>query len=229
MKRAMLFVFIICLFISIPISVTAAGSTMLKGADISVDSSSSTEYTIHENVTLTNIESSMDGTISHTFSNLKNNEISNLEVTSDGQTLIYEWDKGETLNKLNVEVPKEAAGDFTYSLQYNLVLKPNSFTTQLFVPMYPAAGTNNVVHLEFSAPEGEVIQKNSFPVLTKEVGNEVENDMMNIPSHVKYVYGETSNPLNAFNLISRGVIAALIAIIVLWFRAELIKKKEVAA
>jgi competence protein ComGC len=228
MKRAMLIVFIL-LFISIPVSVSAAGSTTVKEADISVDSSSSTQYTLVEKVTLTNIENREEGTIAHTFSNFKNSEISNLEVATDGQELQYEWEKGDSLHKLHVRVPEQAEGEFTYTLKYELALEEDSFTTPLFVPMYPAPGTTNVVHLEFNAPEGEVIQKNSFPVLTKEVGNEVKNDMMNIPSHVKYVYGETSNPFNAFNLISWGVVAALISIIVLWFRAELTKKKEAAA
>ncbi|NQD65435.1 hypothetical protein HP456_05820 [Bacillus haikouensis] len=226
MKRVMFIVFILSFFLYFPASASAAGSTMLKEADISVESSIDSQYKLEEKVTLTHIEESEDGMITHTFSHLKNSEIRDLEVTTDGQALQHEWEKGKTLHKLHVQVPEEAAGEFTYTLSYELNLEEDSFATSLFVPMYPAGGTNNVVHIKFSAPEGEVIHKNSFPVLTKETGNEVETGMMNIPSHVKYVYGETADPFNVFNLISWGVVAVLIAIIVLWFRAELNKKKE---
>jgi hypothetical protein len=226
MKRVMFIVFIVSFIFYLPVSASVAGSTALKEADITVETSTASHYRLAEEVTLANVEASVNGVITHTFSNIKTSEIRDLVVTSDGQALQHEWEKGETLHKLHVQVPQDAAGDFSYTLAYELTLEEDSFATPLFVPMYPAGGTNNVVHLEFSAPEGEVIHKNSFPVLTRESGNEVETEMMNIPSRVKYVYGETANPFNVFNLFSWGVIAALISIIILWFRAELIKKKE---
>jgi hypothetical protein len=229
MKKVVFLAIIVFLFFSVPTSFAAESLTMLKTADIQIKSSTGKTYQIVESVTLTNAENIQEGVISHTFSNLEGNKLGNLVVTSGGQELESEWEEGDALSKLKVNLPDNASSEFTYEIQYQLKLQEGSYTTPLFVPMYPTAGNENVVHINFTAPEGEQIHKNSFPVIIDEVENEVESSIMNIPSHVKYVYGAGVSSLNVFNIVSWGVILALFVIIATWFTAEINKKKGAAA
>ncbi|PFG04511.1 hypothetical protein [Bacillus sp. es.034] len=226
MKKVLVLV-LIFLFCSAAPSM-AAEPTILKEADIQVKAGSDKQYQITENVSLFNA-TGIEESISHTFSNLESSQIDNLIVSANGQELEYVWEKGESLSKLLVTPPENVPDEFTYQLQYDLSLQENVYTTPLFVPMFPAQGNSNIVHITFEAPEGEQVHKNSFPVVIEDVGNKVDSHIMNIPSHVKYVFGDGAGTFNVFNVTSWAVIIALIAVIAVWFRSEVSKKKGVAA
>jgi hypothetical protein len=226
MKKIIFLVLIFFLYSNV--SALAAEPTMLKEATVKVKAGNDKNYAISEKVSLSHA-GSIKEKISHTFSNLESSQIDQLTVTSNGQELEYHWEKGDALNKLLVTPPENVSDDFTYELQYSLTLQEDSYITPLFVPEYPTQGNSNIVQISFNAPEGETVHKNSFPVIIDEVNNEVESHIMNIPSHVKYVYGEDAGPFNVFNVTSWVVVLALITIIFTWFRAEVNKKKGAAA
>jgi hypothetical protein len=228
MKKVYFLVAIIFLVSSFP-AFAAETPTTLKEATINIESFEDKGYQVHESVTLSTIESVENQTIVHTFANVNSASLGDVAIKANGQELQYEWQEGDSLDKLLVHLPENASGEFNYEIQYDLSLQEDSFTTPLFVPLYPSPGTSNIVHLNFKAPEGQNIQKNSFPVVIKKVGNQVENNIMNIPTHVKYVFSEETDVFNFFNYISWGVIIALLAIVFTWFKAELNSKKGVVA
>jgi hypothetical protein len=229
MGKKIIFLMIVFLLMAVPALAAEPLVVNLKEADIKIDSLQDKKYELSETITLTNIENVPDQTITHTLSNIGESTPKDLKIVANGQELKYEMENGTNLNKLHVQVPENSSQDFTYEIQYKLTLQENSFTTPLFVPMHPTLGTANIVHIEFNAPNGETIEKNSFPVLIKSAEGKAENHIMNIPSHVKYVYGEQTNPFNIFNIVSWGVLLGLIAIIVSWFMGEMRKNKGVAA
>lgn len=228
MKKAILLVAIIYFVFSSP-ALAAENATTLKEAKISIETFDDIHYEITESISLNDIEGVGHQKLLHTFSTVESSTLNDLVVLADGKELQYEWEKGNSLNKLIVQLPENSSGEFNYELKYNLSLEAESFTTPLFVPSYPSAGTSNIVHISFKAPDGESIQKNSFPVVIKKVGNEVENHIMNIPSHVKYIHSEETSMFNFFNYMSWGVMICLVAIIAVWLRAELANKKGVVA
>src|SRR5699024_6349947 len=103
-------------------------------------------------------------------------------------------------------IPDNQDSDFSYQISYKTHLEPDEFTTPLFVPEFSSMGEENVVNINFKAPEGMIIQQNSFPIIKGETGNQDATYLMNLPSHVKYVIDTDKNVFNSFNLIGWGTL-----------------------
>ncbi|SLL33498.1 Uncharacterised protein [Mycobacteroides abscessus subsp. abscessus] len=228
MKKVISLVFIVFLLSSFPVF-AEEGTTVLKQADIAIESDADRNYQVIEKILLSDIQALENQEIVHTFASSGQDSVDSLHVSANGQELTYAWEEGESMSRLNISLPENASGDFEYTLEYSFNLQENTFKTPLFVPMIATLGTSNIVHISYQAPEGQIIQKNSFPVINKSTGDTVENNIMNIPTHVNYVYKEKESAFHFFNYISWGVLLCLIIIVGIWFRAERNSNKGVAA
>lgn len=228
MKKVISLVFIVFLLSSFP-AFADEGTTVLKQADIAIESDVDRNYQVTETIILSDINALESQEIVHTFASNGKDSLDSLHVSANGQELTYAWEEGEFMSRLNISLPENVIGEFKYTLEFSFNLQENTFKTPLFVPMIATLGTSNTVHISYQAPEGQTIQKNSFPVINNNTGNTVENNIMNIPTHVNYVYKEKESAFHFFNYISWGVLLCLIIIVGIWFRAERKTNKGVAA
>lgn len=223
MKKIVRFLFILTLLLSIHISVYAADPAIhtLEKAQISITSDGSTNYDILQTISLSG-EGDLNGLqIEHTLSKINQISPENLVFVSDGNELDYVTEEEESLVRYFVIIPQGYSDTFNYEISYALTLEEGTFTTPLFVPMHPAAGKSNVVQIEFQTTEENIVQRNSFPVLKKSVDNQVTSYLMNVPSHVNYIFGPEKNIFNAHNIVSWTAILILLSIIIIWIRSEL--------
>lgn len=223
MKKIISFLSILALLLSIHVSVYAADPAIQKldNAKISITSDGATNYEILQNISLSG-EGDFNGLqIEHTFSKINQISPENLVFVSNGNELDYVTEEEESLFRYFVKIPQGYSDTFNYEISYSLSLEEGTFTTPLFVPMHPAAGKSNVVEIEFQTTEDNIVQRNSFPVLKKSEDNQVTSYLMNVPSHVNYIFGPEKNIFTAHNIVSWTAILILFAIIFIWIRSEL--------
>lgn len=196
-------------------------------ADISITSDGKGHYDIKQTLTIIGEGPFVGNEIEHTFATINGLKPVNFKVVFDGREQEYRPEEAKSLTRYFVTVPEGHSGTINYEISYSLSVSEGTFTTPLFVPMYSTSGTDNVVKIEFKTTDENIVQRNSFPVLKKAEDNHVTSYLMNIPSHVNYIYGTTGNIFNSHNLYSWGAILVLLGIVVYWIRFEL-KSQNVA-
>lgn len=205
-----------------------SSSPTLEKAEINIISDGKVGYEVTQTITIKNVEELVNGSIEHTLSSINDVEINNLNIVSDGRPLDYTIEKSEALDRYFVTVQENSNGNFTYTITYELVLEENEFTVPIFVPMLPSLGAGNIVSINFNTAEGKIIQRNSFPVLKKSEENEVTSYLMNIPSHVNYIFSDTKKVFTLFNFVGWASIVVLLLIVFVWIRSEIKTEKEAA-
>ncbi|MCP8615704.1 hypothetical protein [Salirhabdus salicampi] len=215
-------------FLLLSVSIHADGvDPLLDQADITITVTDDNGYYVEEVITISN-SSSLDGVINHSL--VDADMVSDLTFTANGEALDYQLNEGEVLDKLEVTVADVSTDNLQYVIGYSVHSSEGEFKTPIVVPMYPTAGESAVVNVNFVAPEGNYIHKNSFPVQNETAEGEVTNHLINVPSHVNYIYGPEPTPLfNSYSVISGIIFVVLVGILVSWFRAERKKEMEVAA
>lgn len=193
----------------------------LEKADIEISSDGTGGYSITQKIQLSGEGPTQNNQVEHTLTRINDITPINLQFIHNGEELDYTVKEENSLARYFLQLPEETKGSFEYQIQYELKVEPGVFTTPLFVPIYPAEGQNNVVTIDFETTQENIIQRNSFPILKKPENNQVTSYLMNIPSHVNYIYGHERNILNSYNVISWVSIFILLGIIVIWIRSEL--------
>jgi hypothetical protein len=223
MKKFVALVVLLLSFGSFGISGYAAERSVktVDKADISIISDGKGHYDITQNLTIIGEGGFDENEIEHTFATINGLKPVNLKVVFNGSELDYTAEEANSLIRYFVTVPDGHSGPINYEISYSLSVAEEIFTTPLFIPMYSTSGTGNVVKIEFETTDKNIVQRNSFPVLKKAEDNHVTSYMMNIPSHVNYVYGTTGNIFNSHNLYSWGAILVLLSIVAYWIRFEL--------
>ncbi|MDJ0332985.1 hypothetical protein [Planococcus sp. S3-L1] len=187
---------------------------------VNIVSDGSGNYKINQQIFLTGSGNFSGNQIEHTFSKLKNIEPTNLQFLYQENELDFTTEESSTLVRYYVQIPEGVSDAFEYEVEYAISVDENIFITPLFVPTHPAAGQENAVTINFETTAGNIVQRNSFPVLKKAEDNSVTSYLMNIPSHVNYVYGSERNIFNLFNIVSWSSIIILLSIVAIWIRSE---------
>lgn len=208
-------------------SIFAAGGTpYLKSSKVEVINDGEMNNQIVQEITIGNIDSAVSKTIEHTLSFINQVQPENVSFTANGEELTFSMEETRTLARYALEIPDGVIGDFSYQITYSTKFNQGDFNIPIFVPQYPALGSDNVVTIHFQTAEDKVIQGNSFPILKKNGGNEVTSYLMNLSSHVKFVVGDKKNPFHSFTYYSWGSLIVLFLIIFIWIRSELKTAKK---
>lgn len=226
MKKLVTFFVILVSLITFQIPSYAAEpiAKTLEKTDISIISDGESNYEIRQNIVLKGEGDFSGNQIEHTFSNINDMKPENLQFISVGNELEFTVEELESLDRYFITIPDEITGNFNYEISYTISVEEGEYSTPLFVPMYPAEGQSNIVQIDFQTTEENMVQRNSFPVLKKAEDNEVTSYLMNIPSHVTYIFGPEKNIFNSHNIISWSAIIVLLGIIFIWIRSELKSK-----
>jgi hypothetical protein len=229
MKKVVLFTILLFSFVSfqhVSFADDSVAKTLTK-ADIEITSDGNGNYQMKQVISLKGTGNLSGKKIEHTYSKINEVNPEDLQFVSNQTELEYTTKESDSLVRYFVTIPENTSDSFDYEIVYNLKVDDGVFTTPLFVPLYAATGQENVVKIDFETSEGNIIQRNSFPVLKKAEDNHVTSYLMNIPSHVNYIYGANKNIFNTFNFISWGSILVLLGIVAIWIRSELRQSKGV--
>ncbi|MCC3356136.1 hypothetical protein [Bacillus sp. REN16] len=179
-------------------------------------------YHVNETITLKGLEGVTDGRVEHFVR--KTGLIKNIKITSENQEIPLEVTEGDELDRYFVQIPASNSEMMEYTIEYEVVRVENEFEVPLFVPAYKSQN-DRAVHVTFTAPEGNVVQKNSFPVVLESGHNQIEKDMTNIPVYAKYVFYEKNNSWNSFTIISVISILSILLLLAVWAISEKRKSK----
>lgn len=198
----------------------------LEEATIDVTGDNDKYYEVLQDITIGNFTSLENGEIMHTLTNINEVQVDNLKITSGDSELTYTVEEKAALSKFFLETSKSEGDTFNYQVSYTVQLEEEEFTVPLFVPEFGSIAEENIVAIHFESPEDMILQLNSFPVIKGNKGNSDTSYMMNIPSHVKYVFYEEKKHFNSFNIIGWGSLVAFLLIVFVWIKGE-VKKGEV--
>ena len=213
---AMGLVFILLVFVSSQSVNAEETSPILDQANIEITIDNDV-YTIKQDVVLSNFHGE---SVLHSTKEITENKITNVIFTDDEGELTPVIDEGETLHKYTIEPTNNDGENYSYTIEYNVEKKQDEFEVPLFVPEYASSGDDRVVKISFQAPEGNKIQKNSFPNVIKSNQSYVEKDMANVPVIAKYVFSENPTVFHSFNIISFIPIFSLFLLLTGWAIVE---------
>ncbi|ARK25339.1 hypothetical protein SporoP37_12190 [Sporosarcina sp. P37] len=181
-------------------------------------------YTVIEQIQLGDIQENHIE-VGHTLSKLADNGLSDISFTSDGKDIQPTIENGDLLDKYMLELPRTEQGTADYTIEYTVPRSDQHFDIPLFVPDIAAVDAERNVHLQFEAPEGMEIQKNSFPNIVKGGQQTAEKHMTNIPSKVSYVFADKTIYFHSYNIVSFIALFALLILLVSWGAVEVRKSK----
>lgn len=214
---------IVLFSLSLPLSAVHAETekAALGQANVSIEVKDGV-YFVTEQIKLLHPVHVPDGRLEHTLSKINRVQADNVAFTADHQELkIEEQDEG-ALKKVFVQIPDIQSDAFDYSITYQVTLPAGEYTVPLFVPMYAPEKSENAVDISFQAPDGMVVQQNSFPIVNVKNQSHIESKMINLPSHVSYIYGDHAPFLNSHSVIS--AVTLLILFLILWVWATVERK-----
>lgn len=165
--------------------------------------------------------------IKHYLKTTSENKLLSVSFKLEGQELDFNTSKGEVLDTYNLNASDDFGSSFEYTIEYEVLNNEDEFEVPLFVPDISAASEERNVYLNFEAPKGNVIQKNSFPIVIEKNQEKTSKQMANIPAIVKYVYSEKPTNFHMFNIISFIAISVLILILITWAYIERRKGGEI--
>lgn len=193
----------------------------LEEAHVLIISDGAENYDIKQSISLIGEGDFSGQVVEHTFSTINDMIPENLQFIANGNPLEYTIEEFDALTKYFVSIPDGISENFDYEVNYSLSVENGDFRTPLFVPIHAAEGEKNIVTIDFKTTEENMVQRNSFPVLKKSEDNEVTSYLMNIPSHVTYIFGTEKNIFNSHNIYSWTAIFALLLIVFVWIRSEI--------
>lgn len=226
-KKSFSITSIVLIFILFTSSATFAEEKeppFLEKAAIDIKTDNDKYYEVLQDITIENFASLENGEIMHTLTNINEVQVDNLEITSADRELTYTVEEKNALNKFFLETEGEGE-TFNYQISFTVQLEDDEFTVPLFVPEFGSIAEENIVAIHFEAPEDMFLQLNSFPVIKGKKGNSDTSYMMNIPSHVKYVFYEEKKHFNSFNIVGWGSLVVFLLIVFAWIRGEVKKQK----
>ncbi len=220
-----LIVFILFLLVNPVVFAEEKDPPFLKESTIDIDADNDHYYEVHQDITIGNIDSLEGSEIMHTLSNINEVQVNDLKMTSKDIDLTYTVEEKDALNKYTLDVSESKNDTLNYQISYTVQLNDEEFTVPLFVPEFGSIAEKNIVIINFEGPEDMVLQLNSFPVIKGNKGNSDTSYMMNIPSHVKYVFYEEKRHFNTFNIVGWGSLIAFLIVVFVWIRGEVKKEK----
>lgn len=220
-----LIVFILFLFVNPVVFAEEKEPPFLEESTINIDVDDDKYYEIHQDITIGNIDSFEDEEMMHTLTNLNEVQVNDLKITYEDSELTYTVMEKNALSKYFIEAPKNEGDTLSYQISFTVQLDDEEFTVPLFVPEFGSIAEENIVAINFEGPEDMVLQLNSFPVIKGNKGNSDTSYMMNIPSHVKYVFYAEKRHFNTFNIVGWGSLIAFLIVVFVWIRGEVKKEK----
>lgn len=209
--------FIFLLFISPKdIILASENEPVLQNAEIDIIAKDDV-YHVKMNILINNYRGE---SIKHYLKNTSSNKLLSVSFKSQGKELDFDTNKGETLHTYNLYTNENHTSSLDYSIEYKVSNNKDVFEVPLFVPDISTSSEEKNVHLNFEAPSGQIIQKNSFPIVIEKNQEKTSKQMANIPAIVKYVYSENPTNFHMFNIISFISISVLILILIIWAYIE---------
>lgn len=227
-------IFLLTLLMSLALVFSAlaapAVKPVLEKADVEITAQDQSTFKVKQILHLENAQGVKDNMVENLLSKPDGVVVSDFAVTIDGKKVAVTEDEKTYLNKISFALPAGTTEKVTYEVSYLVKLDKDVFTIPMFVPVYPTKGRGEIINMKFTAPEGNYIHDNSFPIISSlPSDNKYATVMNNLPSHVQYVYGPQPSPfVNTYNIISIIVFIILLSLIYWGFKNERAKAPKAA-
>lgn len=204
-----------------------AAKPVLQQAAIEVVTSDGNSYKVNQAITVANAGSIAKGMVQNVLAILPGAKVSDLTISVNGKKVDAKLTAGDYLTKVAFPLPAGTTDKLTYNVAYSVKQETGKFSVPLLVPLYASTGKEEVVKVDFTAPAGNYIHENSFPIITRlPTDNKLSTTMANIPSQLRYSFGkQPSSIFNLYNVISTSVFLFLMLVLVKWFMLEQQKGK----
>lgn len=190
-----------------------APSVTLSDATITaeVGETSTVDATYRFQVTETGSGEEALTAISGTMWRFSGNEISDLAVAVDGESVTPEVTENERFLTVAVPVEGVASGDtVSVSVSYTVAGTADRFKAPIWVPEFQTTGDGRVVEMTTSLPDGTQVQGAAFPKVDSADGSTLSYTMLHVPGFVQTDYGEGSGGLLTVDTLSTVVGLTLI-------------------
>ncbi|MEJ8543917.1 hypothetical protein [Brevibacillus borstelensis] len=218
-RRGLAFLFVLLLTMPGAAVYADAEKATLGQVDVRIEVKDGV-YAVQEHVTLQHPSAVQGGKLEHSFAHINGVKSESIAFLAGEQELGAEIQSGEVMDRIFVQFPAESPDVLEYTIKYQAEVPKGEYALPLVVPMYPVEKSENRVHISFQAPEGNVIQPNSFPVVNHSGQNQVTSSMVNVPSQVSYIFGTEETVFHSHNLISAVTLLVLVGILVGWGAVE---------
>ncbi|WP_129113602.1 hypothetical protein [Halegenticoccus tardaugens] len=146
-------------------------------------------------------------------------EVQNVQASVNGQPVEPTVDRSDRYMTVSVPVSDVSAGEtVTVGMSYSVSGEAGSLNVPLWVPEYETTGSNPVVSLTITLPEGQQVQGSAFPKLNDQNGNVVTANLLHMPGFVKFNYGSGASSFFTIELLSTVIgVALIVGILGGWF------------
>lgn len=188
-------------------------SVTLSAADIDLDVGETTQVTATYEFAVEDPGSgdAALSAISGTMWLFPGNDVGDITAKVDGQEVDPSVDRGSRHMTLSVPVEDVSAGDTVrVELSYAVSGTAGELKAPLWTPEYETTGTEQVVQLTATLPEGQQVQGSAFPALQDESGSEVSAGLLHMPGFVTFEYGSQPGSLLTLDVLSTLIGVVLI-------------------
>lgn len=190
-----------------------APSATLRTATVNIDAGDQTEVTATYEFQVDSVGSGDEAlsAIGGTMWGFPEHAVGDVSATVNGEDVSADVTREDRY--LQVAVPVEGVSDgesVTVELSYTVADPTGQLKTPLWVPEFQTAGSEPVVSMTVTLPEGEQVQGAAFPKVDSRDGNALSYELLHVPGFVAVSYGAGAGSLFSLDVLSSVIGVGLI-------------------
>lgn len=182
-----------------------APAATLSAATIEVDTGETTQVTASYEFTVSNPGSGSKAlsAISGTMWRFPNHAVSGLNATVNGEPVEPNVTRGNRHMSIALPVSNVSKGDtIEATVSYTVAGPTGSLKAPLWVPEFQTGGTDRVIDMTVTLPEGSNVHGAAFPKVDSVSGSSLSYNMLHMPGFVALEYGSGGGSLLGLDTLS---------------------------
>ncbi|MFB6220237.1 MAG: hypothetical protein ABEH90_02245 [Halolamina sp.] len=182
-----------------------APAVTLSSAEIQVDVGDTTDVTASYEFTVANPGSGEQAlsAISGTMWLFPDREVSDLSATVNGEEVEPDVTREDRFMSVALPVSDASEGDTVRTtVSYSVATPEGSLKAPLWAPEFQTGGTDRVIDLTVSLPEGSNVHGAAFPKIDEKSGSTLSYGLLHMPGFVSVEYGTGSGSLVGLDTVS---------------------------
>lgn len=207
-----------------------APTATLSSASVNVDAGDETQVTATYEFAVDSTGSGEQSlsSISGTIWDFPEHAVGDISATVDGEEVEPEVTREDRFVQVAVPVEGVSGGDtVSVELSYTVADPAGELKTPLWVPEFQTAGTDTVVSMTVSLPDGQQVHGAAFPKATSTDGATLTYELLHLPGFVAVSYGNGAGGLFTLDVLSSVVgVGLILGILGAWlaWRRNLVRR-----
>ncbi|WP_373189417.1 hypothetical protein [Halolamina sp.] len=176
----------------------SAPAVTLSAAEIQVDAGETTEVTANYEFTVQDPGSGEQvlSAISGTMWLFPDHGVSDVSATVNGESVEPAVTREDRYMDVALPVSDVSGGETVEAtVSYSVTSAPGSLKAPLWTPQFQTAGTDRVIEMTVSLPEGSNVHGAAFPKVDSRSGTTLSYDLLHMPGFVSVDYGQGGGAL----------------------------------